>query len=106
MGNHSRVREKTQVAPSLRAGLPTERWGFESRRGQSLFHGCKGDADAEDTLGESLEGKLEPRCSRMAPTRAETSGRLLEKPEGPEVEKKRLGGALGASEGGSGRAGI
>ena len=41
----------------------------------------------------------------MALTRAETSGRLLEKPEGPEVEKKRLLGALGASGGGLGCAG-
>ena len=33
----------------------------------------------------------------MASTSAETSGRLLEKLEGPEVEKNRLLGALGTS---------
>ena len=32
----------------------------------------------------------------MAPARAETSGRLLEKLEGPDAEKYRLVGALGA----------
>ena len=33
----------------------------------------------------------------MALTSAEMSGRLLEKLDGPDVEKYRLGGALGGS---------
>ena len=41
----------------------------------------------------------------MASARAETSGRLLEKLEGPDVEKNRLWGALGASWDVCGRAG-
>ena len=97
---------KARVALSLRAGMTTERWGFESRRRQCLFHCIEGEEGAEGALEESVGGELEPRCSCMALTSAETFGRLLEKLEGPEVEKKRLGGALGASGGGSGRAGI
>ena len=62
----------------------------------SLFHSSICDCRVEGGVGDAVEGMSDCRCPWIACTRAETSGRLLEKPDGPAVEKKRLGGALGA----------
>ena len=71
--------------------------GVRDPEGTSLFQHSRVTVDAEGTFEKSFGGVLEPRCSCMALTSAETFGRLLENPEGPEVEKNLLGGALGAS---------
>ena len=79
------------------SGIVTSEMGVRDPRGTSLFQHSRETVDAEDTFEMSFGGVLEPRCSWMALTSADTSGRRLENPEGPAVEKNRLGGALGAS---------
>ena len=99
------TRSKSTDGDELESGLVDREMGVQIPSEQCLFHESAIGVAAEGALGKSVEGLLGLRCSRIALASAETSGRLLEKLEGPEVEKNRLGGALGALEGGTGGAG-
>ena len=62
-------------------------WGSNPEASEPFSERCGGRWLAEGGIGKSSGGELGRRCSRMMPASAETSGRLLEKLEGPEVEK-------------------
>ena len=62
-------------------------WGSNPEASESFSEESGSRGPVEGGLGKSREGVLGRRCSRMMPARAETFGRRLEKPEGPDVEK-------------------
>ena len=62
-------------------------WGSIPEASEPFSEGCEGHWLVEGGIGESRGRVLGRRCSRMMLASAETSGRLLEKLEGPEVEK-------------------
>ena len=62
-------------------------WGSNPEASEPFSEGCEGCWDIDGGIEGSRAGALGRRCSRMMPASAETSGRLLEKLEGPEVEK-------------------
>ena len=99
------TQSKSADGDELESGLVDREMGVRIPSEQCLFHDSVTGVAAEGALGKSVEGLLGLRCSRIALASAEMSGRLLEKLEGPDVEKNRLGGALGAPEGGAEGAG-
>ena len=99
------TRSKSADGDELESGLVDREMGVRIPSEQCLFHDSMTGVVAEEVLGKSVEGLLGLRCSRIALASAEMSGRLLEKLEGPDVEKNRLGGALGALGGGTREAG-